>query len=101
MVASINGTTQIRAGVQRPEIIVSRPPSPSDTEVAASSAGLQIGDPVRVIREPYFGRLGSVSALPSELQTVESETRVRVLEVALEDGEKVIVPRANVESIAL
>ncbi len=101
MVASINGTTQIRAGVQRPEIIVSRPPSPSDREVATSSTGLQIGDPVRVIREPYFGRLGSVSALPSDLQTVESETRVRVLEVALDDGEKVIVPRANVESIAL
>ena len=30
---------------------------------------------------------------------MESETRVRVLEVTFRDGEKAILPRANVESI--
>jgi hypothetical protein len=37
--------------------------------------------------------------LPTELQTVESETRVRVLEVAFEDGTRAVIPRANVELI--
>jgi len=99
-VASINGATQIRAGVQRPEIIV---PCEAKKESADQDAigllGLKVGDPIRVIREPYFGRLGNVSALPSDLQKVESETFVRVLEVAFDDGTRAVVPRANVESI--
>jgi hypothetical protein len=48
---------------------------------------------------PYFGRIGCVSALPAELQRVESGAQVRVLVVEFEDGEKVVVPRANVEMI--
>ena len=42
--------------------------------------------PIRIIREPYFGALGRVSALPAELQELETEAKVRVLEVELEDG---------------
>jgi hypothetical protein len=37
--------------------------------------------------------------LPAELQAVESGAMVRVLEVEFEGGEKVVVPRANVELI--
>ena len=99
--ASINGATQIRAGVLRPEVII-----PYDTgrkgvreEKDVRSSGLEIGSPVRIIREPYFGALGKVSRLPPELMQIETEAKVRVLEVELQNGEKVIVPRANVEMI--
>ena len=99
-VASINGATQIRAGVQRPEFIVPAERPVIDIEgAAAREGGLQLGDPIRVIREPYFGKLGTVSALPSDLQTVESETKVRVLSVKFDDETEATVPRANVESI--
>ena len=37
--------------------------------------------------------------LPSELQPLETEARVRVLEVELAQGERVVLPRANVEMI--
>ena len=60
---------------------------------------LDIGAPIRIIREPYFGKLGRVSGLPVELQELETEAKVRVLEVELEDGKKVVLPRANVEII--
>ena len=98
--ASINGATQIRAGVIRPEVIVPL----SDTlearqEDDAEGGQLSIGTPIRVIREPYFGILGTVSGLPTELVKVESETMVRVLETHLADGRTVTVPRANVEII--
>ncbi|RMG22009.1 MAG: hypothetical protein D6724_11200 [Armatimonadetes bacterium] len=100
--ASVNGATQIRAGVIRPEIIV-----PSDQEVdayeSADTGGgvLEIGTPIRIIREPYFGRLATVTALPPELQVVESGAEVRVLKAKLDDtGEEVTVPRANVEIIS-
>jgi hypothetical protein len=94
--ASINGATQIRAGVIRPEVI-----APAAAEAVAEStiseSQLDIGTTIRVIREPYFGALGTVKDLPPELQQVESETHVRVLVALLEDGRTVTVPRANVE----
>jgi hypothetical protein len=101
-VASINGATQIRAGVIRPEVIVPLDENPAATEMEASGeeeGQLAIGTPIRVIREPYFGILGTVTGLPSELTQVDSETMVRVLEARLQDGRTVIVPRANVEII--
>ena len=99
--ASASGATQIRAGVMRPEIII---PStdPAGTPAAASGneeLGLQVGGRVRIIREPYFGILGQVKNLPSELTMVESETMVRVVEIACDDGRTVTVPRSNIESI--
>lgn len=98
--ASINGATQIRAGVIRPEVIVPLDEGGGKTAPTDAESGqLTLGTPIRVIREPYFGLLGSVTALPSELQQVESETWVRVLEAKLEDGRTVTVPRANVEII--
>lgn len=97
----INGATQIRAGVIRPEVVV---PIKDGKGVEAKSEdiegmGLKVGSQVRVIREPYFGRLGKVSTLPPQLQKLESESKARVLEVEFEDGKKAIIPRANVETI--
>ena len=100
--ASINGATQIRAGVIRPEVIVPLDvPAPSSIAINPNdtSGQLGIGTPIRIIREPYFGLLASVTALPSELVQVESETLVRVLHAQLANGSHVTVPRANVEII--
>lgn len=98
--ASINGATQIRAGVIRPEVIVPLSERVENAEAAGQVFELKIGTPVRVIREPYFGRLGTVSDLPAQLMTVDSGTEVRVLKAKLEDGSEVLVPRANVEIVA-
>jgi hypothetical protein len=101
---SINGATQIRAGVLRPEIVIPRSGvckgelSCFDDTVFLEK-GLLPGTQVRIIREPYFGALGVVSELPVQLQRIETESDVRVLEVELTDGRKVVVPRANVEII--
>jgi hypothetical protein len=97
--ASISGATQIRAGVIRPEVIVPRTARPSDDAHKPKEQILEIGTPIRLIREPYFGLLGKVAALPPEPRVVESGAEVRVLEAELLDGRKVIVPRANVEMI--
>ena len=99
--ACINGATQIRAGVIRPEVVIPKLEDISEMEDVAEveNPGLEIGSPVRVIRQPYFGRLGKVTELPPELQKLESESKARVLEVEFADGERAIIPRANVEMI--
>lgn len=103
--ASLCGATQIRAGVIRPEIIVA--------DEGGTAAGgnalpettqdfsLSVGAAIRIIREPYFGLLATVSALPTALTTIDSGAEVRVLEAQLvSTGQSVTVPRANVEIVA-
>lgn len=97
--AAINGATQIRAGVLRPEVIIPHKGPQEETTADELALGLKPGTPVRIIRTPYFGRLGIVVSLPVELQKLETESEARVLQVELETGDRVIVPRANVEII--
>lgn len=98
--ASVSGATQIRAGVIRPEVIIpSEPDDRTETRADVPMQGLVVGSPVRVIREPHFGRLGTVVDLPPQPHTLPTEADVRVLEVQLDSGERVIVPRANVELV--
>ncbi len=101
--ACINGATQIRAGVIRPEVVIPKMDALDSlgktSDDTSENLGLVIGSPVRIIRQPFFGRLGKVSALPSQLQMLESESKARVLEVEFDDGKKSIIPRANVEMI--
>jgi len=97
---SVNGSTQIRAGVIRPEIVI--PLTADDSKEARSdkdtTSGISAGSLVRVIRAPYFGDIGTVVSLPSELQQMESETMVRVAEVE-SGGEILVIPRANLEMV--
>jgi hypothetical protein len=98
--ASVNGATQIRAGVMRPEIII--PLSGSQVmqgEQKFEEGQLVIGRALRVIRDPYFGMIGEVLALPAEPHVLGSGSKARVLEVKFPSGETAIVPRANVELI--
>ena len=99
--ACINGATQIRAGVIRPEVVIPLAmPAPSDRvdESTKFSRGLDVGSPVRIIRDPYFGRLGMVIELIPELMALETGSKARTLKVKFwDDDTEAIVPRANVE----
>ncbi|WP_166823830.1 hypothetical protein [Thalassoroseus pseudoceratinae] len=101
--AAVNGATQIRAGVMRPEILIPLAAGElSQVQEPRHFGGqLEVGRPVRIIRDPYFGRLGEVADLPAEPAILGSGSKARVLDVKLNDGEQVRVPRANVELIEL
>lgn len=104
--ASINGATQIRAGVMRPEVIVPRGRAAAAAPPEEPQQLLAVGSRVRVIRAPHFGRLGRLAALPADLAEIETESRVRVAMVELDPvgkeqapAELARVPRANLEII--
>ena len=101
MRTSVNGATQIRAGVMRPEIIIPQHNKNNATNEKETKLVLEIGKSVRVIREPYFGKLGIIKNLPAELTKLPTESMARVLEVEFENGEEAVIPRANVEVIAM
>ena len=97
--ASINGATQIRAGVIRPEIVI--PIETGNTDKDSQSKmpeGIKEGSTVRVIRSPNFGKIGKVISLPAELNKMESETMVRVAEIGI-DGKNILIPRADLEMV--
>ena len=99
--AAINGATQIRAGVLRPEIIIpiQKKTVIKKTDVSNETVkGMRPGTPIRIIADPYFGEIGIVSHLPVDLVKVETGALVRVVEIRL-GNRNVVVPRANVEII--
>ncbi len=99
--ASINGATQIRAGVIRPEVVVTFDDEevPAEKVDAPEPVGIGVGDPVRGIRAPWFGMLGRVKSLPVEPIVLPSGSKARVMEVEFDDGVVAMLPRSNVEVI--
>ena len=96
---SINGATQIRAGVIRPEIVIPvKEDSLKSVKESKIGKGIVIGSLVRVIRAPFFGLMGKVTELPSKLQKMESETMVRVAKINVDDQD-IIIPRSNLEMV--
>jgi|TARA_B110000495_G_scaffold38472_1_gene30973 hypothetical protein len=98
--ASINGATQIRAGVIRPEIIIPNNTSREENSArdAKKTSGMIEGSLVRVIRSPNFGAIGAVKELPAELRKMESETMVRVAIIKI-DNKLFEIPRSNLEVV--
>lgn len=107
-IASIDGTTQIRAGAIRPQILISDGAADLAT-VAGEALGataeeplpratnLVAGDRVRCVRQPYPGLWGVVEELPGEPERVECEALMEVARVRLDDGRLVTVAEANLE----
>lgn len=100
-VAAINGTTQVRAGAVRPEVLIPLPLDGDVHEIAEQLLPeLKVGSRVRLIRYPYFGSFGTVAELPDQLHTIETGAAVRVLHAQLDDGQRIVVPRANIELLS-
>jgi len=101
--ASLNGSTQVRAGVIRPEVVIPLGPLPED-EIPEEAATPQPppskpepGRLARVLRKPYLGLWGEIVEVPDAPEQLETEVRVRVVRLRLEDGRDVTVPLANLE----
>lgn len=103
--ASINGTTQIRAGVMRPEIIVTC--EKRETQEYIPPTELSLGSSARVIRavtleHSHLHEIGKIVGLPAEPRELATGSEAMVAEVeVIEDGKpKVVeVALANLELV--
>ena len=105
--ASVNGSTQVRAGAIRPEIIIpsldddgAAPPRPVEEclhELEHERGDAVLGSKVRIVRNPKFGQWGTVVALPDDPVAYETEAKLLSAEVELSDGQRIFVPLANLE----
>jgi len=96
--ASISAETRVRFGVTRPEILIPLPIESRPSPPPPAGAPLKVGARVRVVRPPYRGAVGVVSAIVPKAQRVESGARLRGAEIDL-GGEigAVFVPYVNLE----
>jgi hypothetical protein len=118
MLASLNGTTHIRAGVIRPRAVVSfpapegvkrpgdrRPAEVTEAQARGRAGGGEIltGARVRVLRGPWAGRTGTVESLPGIAQEIPTGAKVLVAGLCLEPESpgalpaRVTVPQANIK----
>ncbi len=97
---AINGTTQIRAGAIRPEVLAFYEAKTSEVAKVLKNEDIELkeGVVVRIVRAPYFGEIGKVESLPTETRRIDSGTMTRVVNIKL-DKQIVCVPRANIEII--
>jgi hypothetical protein len=96
-VASCNGTTHIRAGVIRPEVIMPEGTSESAEAIESSAGGqaLFVGARVRLLRRPYLGLSGTITGVDKEKTALESGITALTYRVRLDDGRNIKVPRSN------
>ncbi len=115
--ASVAGVMHLRAGVERPEIIVpygepplARPPLEAlrlgrrtqlYVRAARRPSELGPGTPVRCLRAPNEGRGGTVAKLPSAPQRTAAGTLLPVAVVLLDGGSETLVPLCNLEVLEL
>jgi hypothetical protein len=96
--ASLDGTTQVRAGVIRPELFIPYP-APDRREAAVDDKPAVIGSNVRLTGGSTCGQIGRLVDLPAGPHAFAGEIRALAAEVELTGGERVMVPRVNVERI--
>ena len=83
---------------ERPEVII---PLPSSQELALPG-GVEIfatGQRVRIVRNPYQAKTGTIELLYNELMEFPSGIQAPGARINLEDGESVTAPLANLEVI--
>jgi hypothetical protein len=95
--AGVNGTTHIRAGVIRPEVIICESEWPEgDVANEKDVTELAVGQVVRITRDPHAGLTGIILGLPVQRQVIPTGSKVRIAEVQL-PGQVVEVPVSNLD----
>ncbi len=95
--AYLNGTTQIRAGVVRPEILLPADEQQGPGEWSQSEDDISEGDQVLILRGPHFMRTGTVSKLMNEGVEMDSGLTGPAARVVLQGSREVLVMQANLE----
>lgn len=90
---SICGTTQVRAGAIRPEII-----GPPIDGIDVEASLLNMGSIVKIIRGPYLGQEAKIIEIPPAPCTFDSGVTAFAYRVKLINTQQIVlVPRPNVE----
>ena len=82
----------------RPEVLIPQPTAP-DVGNAPAVGRLEVGQRVRVTRDPYRGIMGKIEAILPGRTLFPNGLRLQAVRIRRENGEFLLVPLANVEIV--
>lgn len=94
---AVDGTTRLREGLVRPEIILPLPRASGVAPFETTAPAIGVRSLVRLIAPPYLGRVGRVLSVSQGKQPVPSGINTNAAEVQLPDGATTWVPLADLE----
>jgi transcription antitermination factor NusG len=93
---AVEASTPSPYGDQRPEVVIPLPPT-KNVDLPSKVVKLSPGVQVRVIREPHFGAVGTVTELISQAVRYQSGALARSVTVELEGIGRETLPVSNLE----
>jgi hypothetical protein len=98
--ALIEGLTRLRGPMQRPRVVIPLSSRTSGVQLEAPRPQLRPGASVRLIDSAHLGQIGQVRAVSSAPRRLPSRVRALAVDVALEDGTTLLLPRTDVEVLS-
>ena len=96
--ASLLGSTQF-SSYQRPELIVPLPATEDAPRPAGPDTKLEVGQTVRLMRDPHRGEIGTVLSIPNKSRLLPNGTRTFGAEITLANGSSIFIAYRNLEII--
>lgn len=94
---AIDGTTRLRGGLARPEIIIPLARTTAVHWLEEKGPQLVVGTSVRLLSPSYLGQVAQVVGLPVGPRAAQSGIVAPVADVQLPDGQKLRVPVVDIE----
>ncbi|MEO7909643.1 MAG: hypothetical protein ABIV47_08350 [Roseiflexaceae bacterium] len=98
--ALIEGLTRLRGPMQRPRVVIPLSSRTSGVQLDPPRPQLQIGASVRLLDAAHLGQIGQVRTLSSVPRRLASRVRALAVDVVLEDGTTILLPRTDVEVLS-
>jgi hypothetical protein len=96
---AIDGTTRLRGGLARPEIIIPLARTTSVRWLEDKGPTLAVGSNVRLLTPAYLGQLAQVTGLPVGPRAAQSGVVAPVADVLLSGGRRLRVPLVDIEVV--
>lgn len=94
---AIDGTTRLRGGLSRPEIVIPLARTTTVKWLEESGPKLEVGKSVRLLAPAYLGQIAQVISLPVGPRASQSGVVTTVAEVQMPAGQRLRVPVVNLE----
>jgi hypothetical protein len=98
--ALIEGLTRLRGPMQRPRVVIPLSSRTSGIQLDPPRPQLRSGASVRLLDPAHLGQIGQVRTVSSAPRRLASRVRALAVDVALEDGTTVLLPRSDVEVLS-
>jgi len=98
--ALIEGLTRLRGPMRRPRVVIPLSSRTSGIQLDPPRPQLQAGASVRLLDAAHIGQIGQVRAVSSAPRRLSSRVRALVVDVVLEDGSILLLPRTDLEVLS-